>query len=94
MNNLAFVNNKLRNYDEAKILFLKCFEIQKNIYLTNESFKLYDWSDTGVFEESMIRTGKEHFHDITGHLPATPAPMPISFLDEYNFRYVKVEQDC
>ena len=61
----------------------KFFEIQKNIYLTNESFKLYDWSDTGVFEESMIRTGKEHFHDITGHLPATPAPMPISFLDEY-----------
>ena len=29
----------------------KFFEIQKNIYLTNESFKLYDWSDTGVFEE-------------------------------------------
>ena len=61
----------------------KFFEIQKNIYLTNESFKLYDWSDTGVFEESMIRTGKEHFHDITGHLPATTSPISISFLDDY-----------
>lgn len=59
------------------------FEIQKNIYLTNEIFKLYDWADTGVFEESMIRTGKEHFHDITGHLPPTLGPIPISFLDEY-----------
>ena len=61
----------------------KFFEIQKNIYLTNESFKLYDWSDTGVFEESMIRTGKEHFHDITGQLPATTSPISISFLDDY-----------
>jgi len=59
------------------------FEIQKNIYLTNEVFKLYDWADTGVFEESMIRTGKEYFHDITGHLPPTVGPIPISFLDEY-----------
>ena len=70
-------------YDLDHPVAKKFFEIQKNIYLTNESFKLYDWADTGVFEESMIRTGKEHFHDITGHLPPTTAPMPISFLDDY-----------
>jgi hypothetical protein len=66
----------------------KFFEIQKNIYLTNEVFKLYDWSDTGVFEESMIRTGKEYFHDITGHLSPTIAPIPASFLDEYIHHWI------
>jgi len=68
----------------------KFFEIQKNIYLTNEAFKLYDWSDTGVFEESMVRTGKEHFHDITGHLPPTSLPISISFLDEYITHWIGV----
>lgn len=61
----------------------KFFDIQKNIYLSNEVFNLYDWADTGVFETAMVRTGKESFHDITGHLPPTTEPIPISFLDEY-----------
>lgn len=55
----------------------------KNIYLSMEVFDLYDWCDTGVFEEAMLRTGKEHFNDITGDLPPALAPLPISFLDEY-----------
>lgn len=59
------------------------FKNFKNIYLSNEVFKLYDWCDTGVFEEAMIRTGKHFFNDITGDLPPVLAPLPISFLDKY-----------
>jgi hypothetical protein len=89
------VNKKVRNYGRYNVetgiivydldhpVAKEFFETQKNIYLSNEVFKLYDWADTGVFEESMLRTGKEHFHDITGHLPPTTEPIPISFLDEY-----------
>jgi hypothetical protein len=88
-------NKKVRNYGRFNVetgvivynldhpMAKTFFEHQKNIYLSNDVFKIYDWADTGVFEEAMLRTGKEHFHDITGHLPPTTEPIPISFLDEY-----------
>ncbi len=89
------INKKVKRYGkfnvETGVIFYNLshpmaktfFEIQKNIYLSNEVFKLYDWADTGVFETSMIRTDKSHFHDITGHLPPTTEPIPLSFLDDY-----------
>lgn len=70
-------------YDLDHPVAQKFFNTFKNIYTSMELFNLYDWCDTGVFEEAMIRTGKDYFNDITGHLPPALAPLPISFLDQY-----------
>lgn len=63
----------------AKDFFTK----MKETYLSFDVFNLYDWTDTGVFWNTVQSFDKAHFIDLAEKSVPTPFPLIVTLLDEY-----------
>jgi len=59
------------------------FSKMKDTYLSMDVFNLYDWSDTGVFWDTVQSFDNTHFVDLAENYPPTPFPLIVTPLDEY-----------
>lgn len=59
------------------------FNSMKDTYLSMKVFNLYDWSDTGVFWNTINQFDAKHFIDMAADFTPNPTPLVLTKLDEY-----------